>query len=69
MKNGPCPKCGSKEIYVQRNWVGNPRNVLKLGMFSPVNLREYICAECGFVETYLDNLEDASKIIDKCEKV
>jgi len=65
MKNGPCPKCGSKEIYAHRT---STRNNLQLGLFREVHLRKYICTDCGFIETYLDDMKDTSKIIDKCEK-
>ena len=34
-----------------------------------LRVNEYICADCGFIESYLADMEDVSKIIDKCEQV
>jgi predicted RNA-binding Zn-ribbon protein involved in translation (DUF1610 family) len=69
MKNGPCPKCGSKEIYVNRGSDTSFRNMMYLDWWTRnVHVNDYICAKCGFIESYLENMEDMEKIITKCEK-
>ncbi len=71
MKSGPCPKCGSKEIYLApyRIKLTHGRHSMQLGIFDFAKIEEYICAECGFIESYLAGEEDMRKVIRKCEKV
>ena len=56
MKNGQCPKCGSKEIYSGANipLKSGPfsSNAIPLGLTSMAALDNYVCTACGLVESY-----------------
>jgi len=74
MKNGECPKCGGKEIYSGANvpLKSGPfaSNAIPIGLTSMAALDNYVCVECGLVESYIaDNakLEDVAKHWDKVE--
>ena len=63
MKNGQCPKCGSKEIYSGANiplksgpFAGN---AIPVSLISMAALDNYVCASCGLVESYI---ADSSKL-------
>jgi C4-type Zn-finger protein len=58
MKNGICPKCGSKEIRYDEGGL-NHRNYLSAGFFSQVRIQNYACVSCGYLENYIrpDDLE------------
>ena len=56
MRSGVCVKCQSTEIYVLRPPVGG-KNDLGLGgstVFSKRNSVFLTCAQCGFVERYVN---------------
>lgn len=69
MKQGKCPKCGSKKIYTA------PDLPLKSGPFGsnsiPVTLTaiaaldNYVCADCGYVEHYVADANMLKKIASR----
>ena len=65
MKNGKCPKCGSAKILQIAKRYPEPRGVIGVTLWSRVPVDDFICGACGFVETYLHDLEDLSKIKKK----
>ena len=72
MKNGQCPKCGSKEIYSGANiplksgpFAGN---AIPISLTSMAALDNYVCVTCGLVESYIsdkDKLDDVVELWDK----
>ena len=65
MKNGTCPKCGSSAIYcgdkvpLKAGPFGS--NSIPISLVSIAPLDNYVCADCGYLESYLavkDNLEE-----------
>jgi len=68
MKDGVCPKCGSDEVYQEKREL-DQRSRKVLTIFSHVRLLEFICCNCGLVETYLADLKDVKKVKAKCMKV
>jgi hypothetical protein len=60
LKNGICCKCKAKDVYLidlPSYEYGIPiRESTKLG------LRYYICASCGYVESYVSNKKHLEKI-------
>ena len=65
MKSGQCPKCGSEEIYSNKNlW-----NMCKR-QYGPVfsnwgraqAVDAYVCCSCGFVESYMSDIKEVAKI-------
>lgn len=69
MKRGICPKCGSKAIYKNERWLGEYRTMMQLGWLSQAKLADYICVECGFIESYLARPKDARKVARRCTRV
>ena len=68
MKNGKCPKCGSCDVYKTSIGPGQ-RGFRQLSMFTSVKLAEFICCDCGLVESYLDDMNAVPRVKDKCTKV
>jgi predicted nucleic-acid-binding Zn-ribbon protein len=68
MKNGKCPKCKSKEVYSGENiklkkGVYGANTIPLGGLFgSHVVLDNYVCANCGYLESYINKKEDLFKI-------
>lgn len=51
MKSGICPKCGSSDVWCKTSM--GYRGALMLGLFTSIPLTDYVCAECGYVESYV----------------
>ena len=51
MKNGICSKCGGKDVHLEQSPAY--RNGLRASFFRPLRLSNYICADCGYVESYV----------------
>jgi predicted nucleic-acid-binding Zn-ribbon protein len=66
MKNGQCPKCGSRQVYSNTNRKFPALNTLTIGSANFGNryayLDTYICANCGYVENYVAKREDLNYI-------
>ncbi len=68
MKKGKCPKCGSQEIYsgagISLKGGTYGCNTIPLGgVFGRhAPLDNYVCAECGYVESYINSAGDLEKI-------
>ncbi|MFC1453126.1 hypothetical protein ACFLSJ_07285 [Verrucomicrobiota bacterium] len=67
MKNGKCPKCGSTSVY-KNSYHGGFSGGVAVGAVTGFKINQYICADCGFIEEYMADMADVSKIIQKCEK-
>ena len=66
MKNtGTCPKCSSTDIrtYRGRTWA----TMIPVGykVFGAVYTSWFVCASCGFVETWIERQEDLATIRKK----
>ncbi|UCD88753.1 MAG: hypothetical protein JSW04_09815 [Desulfobacterales bacterium] len=68
MKSGTCPKCNLAKVY-RRNFPGGYRSALVLAFGSGVRLEDFVCSQCGYVESYLEDLSKAEKIEKHCEPV
>jgi predicted RNA-binding Zn-ribbon protein involved in translation (DUF1610 family) len=64
MKNGTCPKCGSADIRFGEANSGGDHKLLGNAGFKTVYSNIYVCAQCGFVEDYVDG-EDLERIRQK----
>ena len=55
MKSGRCPKCKSRSVVTDGAEIAGYRNFLNTGgAWQPVvRLQNYICTDCGYIETYL----------------
>jgi predicted nucleic-acid-binding Zn-ribbon protein len=69
MKKGVCPKCQSKEIYsgaqvsMKSGW--NKNNTIPVSGFKAAALDNFVCGECGYVESYIAKEKDMAAIRKK----
>jgi hypothetical protein len=66
MKDGVCPKCEAKEVHVYGT---SAELSVRLGAFSSAGVAYYICANCGYVELFIENKADLPKIAEKYPRV
>jgi len=68
MKNLLCPKCHSNEI------VRLPGDIQSPSMLSgakppsslrPIPITQYCCAKCGYIEAWVDDVEDLQEVLKK----
>jgi ribosomal protein S27AE len=73
MKDGLCPKCGSEAVYVRKNdrtIYGVGAIMLKDGVFSTgAPLDNYVCGDCGYVESYLVDKEKLGFVTEHWDRV
>jgi predicted nucleic-acid-binding Zn-ribbon protein len=57
MKNGKCPKCGSDRVFhgveIPAKFGPFGSNSIPITLFSIAALDNYVCAACGYVESYV----------------
>ena len=73
MKNGQCPRCGSKEIYSGANiplksgpFAGN---AIPITLLSMAALDNYVCVDCGLVESYISEASKLEEVVKSWDKV
>jgi predicted nucleic-acid-binding Zn-ribbon protein len=65
LRSGKCPICGSDEVYNDSNVFVDEGKVLSLsGRTYKMRLTHYLCADCGYVETYMNDENDREKASD-----
>lgn len=72
MKNGRCPKCESCEIYRKREGIRTgigDRIKVSVSWWWSAMLDDYVCANCGYVESYVPEESDRHEIASKWDKV
>jgi predicted nucleic-acid-binding Zn-ribbon protein len=71
MRNGQCPKCGSWEVYsganVPQKQGSFNSNTIPVGGniwfgFSRAELDNYVCVNCGYVESYISDSRKLQEI-------
>jgi len=69
MKNGICPNCQGKEIFSGAAVKGkagmNFSNTIPVTTFRAAVLDNYVCGQCGFVQSYIAKEKDLSAIKKK----
>ena len=60
MKDGICPKCGSRVVY--NNYPSGLRTLLQITFWRGVRLTTFVCTHCGYVEQYLLDKHAFAKI-------
>lgn len=64
MKSGTCPKCNSSNVYFK------PYELAEVRLHrTKVESADYVCADCGYFETYITDKEALSKIAVRAEKL
>ena len=73
MKQGKCPKCGSTKIYsaVDLPLKSGPfgSNAIPVSLTAMAALDNYVCVECGLVESYVADETMLNKISKKWKSV
>jgi hypothetical protein len=73
MKNGQCPRCNSNEIYFARDLPlkGGPfgSNSIPISLTSMAPLDNYVCGQCGLVESYVAQKDKMEEITRKWSRV
>ena len=73
MKDGICPKCGSQAIYsgvdVLMKGGMNRSNSIPITTFTLARLDNYVCGDCGFVESYIADSDKLERIIEEWPRV
>lgn len=78
MKNGICPKCGSKEVHTGSTMTSRGKagpegvNTIPITsgvMPSVVALDNYVCVNCGYTESYISDTNKLHKIAEKWPRV
>jgi ribosomal protein S27AE len=73
LKTGTCPKCSSDEIFsgagiaLKKGPFGS--NSIPVGLTSIAALDNYVCGECGYVESYVSDPEKLTEISRKWDKI
>ena len=72
MRKGTCVKCGSEEVYTSKDsWNqhgGFESNTVPVTLFSQAVLENYVCADCGYVESYVHDQKKREKVREKWAK-
>jgi predicted RNA-binding Zn-ribbon protein involved in translation (DUF1610 family) len=67
MKNtNHCPKCNSEDIIrvkgQSKGWGAGSNIPTGLTIFEATLVTRYVCGNCGFIESWLDSLEQIEKV-------
>jgi len=69
MKKGTCPKCQSKEIYsgasIRMKSGYSHSNTIPITGFRLASLDNYVCCQCGYVESYIGKEKDLAAVKKK----
>jgi len=69
VKNGKCPKCGSNSVYcgdeipLKSGPFGS--NSIPVTLVSIASLDNYVCTDCGYLESYVAEQEKLEEIAEK----
>lgn len=65
MKDGVCPRCHASQVYssAKINKTGNS-STIPLSFLRNISLDNYVCVNCGYVESYIAEPEMLSRIKD-----
>lgn len=74
MKDGHCPKCGSANVYMKHRGVyasggGDNFLIVHISTFSDADFDDYLCADCGYIESYIADKSKLPVIASKWAKV
>lgn len=73
MKSGICPKCQSDSVYsgdgipLKKGPFGS--NAIPIGLTLLAAMDNYVCAQCGYVESYISEDTKLEAIAKKWRKV
>ncbi len=56
MKNSVCVKCGNSDIF-ENKYKTSYRAWTKISMLTRVRIIERICSQCGYIESYVEDVQ------------
>ncbi|MDF1592827.1 MAG: hypothetical protein P1P89_15030 [Desulfobacterales bacterium] len=69
MKENKCPKCGSTDVYAGTDVYPKSgpftSNSIPISLTSIAALDNYVCIQCGYVESYIAETEKLKEISKK----
>ena len=68
MKSGVCPKCKSNEVYYREGGITTSSVTVAVTSWSVATTDNYVCTDCGYLESYITKPKFLQKIIDKWTK-
>lgn len=72
MKQGKCPKCGSEEVYSGAEVLPKSgpfgSNSIPISIVSIAALDNYVCTDCGYLESYITDTAKLKEIVKKWAK-
>jgi hypothetical protein len=72
LKQGKCTKCGSEEVYSGVDILPKSgpfgSNSIPISIVSIAALDNYVCADCGYLESYIAETEKLEEISKKWPK-
>jgi predicted nucleic-acid-binding Zn-ribbon protein len=73
MKRGICPQCGSTDVKSGARIPGkeglNGSNRLPLSHTRHVPVDNYVCPQCGYTESYIQNRNTLNRIANEWQRV
>ncbi len=60
-----CSKCNSPEMAKVDHRTGQQLDPIPIGTFSVAQVSRYVCCECGYIEDWIENIDDLKKIRNK----
>jgi hypothetical protein len=73
VKNGKCPKCDSDKVFhgaeIPAKFGPFGSNSIPITMLSIASLDNYVCTECGYLESYVAESTKLKEISKKWPKV
>jgi predicted nucleic-acid-binding Zn-ribbon protein len=73
LKENKCPKCGSTDIYAGTDVYPKSgpftSNSIPISLTSIAALDNYVCIQCGYVESYVAETEKLKEISKKWIKI
>lgn len=73
MKSGICPKCGAAEVYAGTNVFNKSGsyyvNAIPVTFWHYAALDNYVCGECGYVESYIADAQQLHRIRENWPRV
>lgn len=67
MKDGICVKCGKREVHMRRD--GYYGLEIPVSLVSKTFLEMFVCANCGYLEFYVQSEEKLKQIKETYKKV
>ena len=66
MKSGQCPKCGANEIFAGTEVFPKSgpftSNAIPVSLTTMAPLDNYVCGDCGYVESFISRKDDIAII-------